>query len=115
MVDFFRAGGFNMYVLAALGLVLIAIAFRFARNADAQRLSLIRALTIALVFASLTGFSAALAVTAKHVVERAPPEPLPMLLEGFAESSANLLLGGGIAVITWILVAVGIHRMPSNL
>jgi hypothetical protein len=41
-------------------------------------------------------------------------EPLPYLLIGFAESTANLVLGGGIAVITWILVAVGVRRMPQD-
>ena len=36
------------------------------------------------------------------------------LLGGFAESCSNLILGGGIAVITWILVALGVRRMPKD-
>jgi hypothetical protein len=114
MIEFFRAGGFNMFVLAAVGAVMVATAIRFARNADAQRLSLIRALTVAMVFATLTGFAASLAATAKWVVKHEPEDPLPYLLQGFAESTANLLLGGFLLGITWILVAVGIRRMPKD-
>ncbi|MBS1121566.1 MAG: hypothetical protein H6Q90_3794, partial [Deltaproteobacteria bacterium] len=84
------------------------------RNADAQRLSMIRALTWAMVFASLVGFIAGLASTAMFVVRQEPEDPLPVLLAGFAESTTNLMLGGGILVITWILVAVGVRRMPTD-
>lgn len=115
MVDFFRAGGFNMFALAALGLVLIWQGIRFARNADAQRLSLVRALTRVLVFSTIAGFVTGLAATAKHVIEHEPKEPLYDLLQGFAESTTNITLGCSIAVITWVLVAVGVRRMPSDL
>ena len=120
MLEFFQAGGFNMFILAAFGVVMIPTAIQFARNADAQRLSLIRALTTALVFATLVGFFAGLASTAKFVADPdkvaavEPLEPFAIVLLGFAESTTNLILGGGIAVITWILVAVGVRRMPSD-
>jgi len=114
MIDFFLAGGFNMFVLAAFGIVLVPTAIKFARNADAQRLSIIRALTWAMVFATVVGFFAGLSSTAMYVVREEPTDPLPYLLMGFAESTTNLILGGGIAVITWILVAVGVRRMPLD-
>src|SRR5262245_455064 len=114
MLGFFRAGGFNMWVLLAVGIAIVATAVRFARNADAQRLSLIRALTWMLLFATVTGFVAGLAATAKHTLELEPADPVPYLLGGFAESCANLLLGGGIGFITWLLVAVGVRRMPRD-
>ena len=114
MIDFFRAGGFNMFALAGLGVVMIWIAVKFARNADPQRLSLLRALTRVLVFCMVTGFMTSLAGTAKAAVELEHEDPVPVLLIGFAESTANIALGGGIAVITWILVAVGVRRMPGD-
>ena len=116
MIDLFRAGGFNMYILTVLGIVMIATAVRFARNADSHRLSIIRALTWALVIASITGFVSGLIATCRYVLDR-PEEiadPVVPLLGGFAESCSNLVLGGGIAVITWILVAVGVRRMPHD-
>ena len=104
-MQFFLGGGFNMFILAVLAIVMLVTAVRFARNADPHRLSILRALTWALVFATLTGFITGLVATCRFVVT--DPEaiklPLPYLLTGFAESCANLILGGGIAVVTWIL------------
>lgn len=115
-MGFLRAGGFNMVVLIALGLFAIPTAVRFARNADAQRLSVLRALTWAIVFSSIIGFVSCLAVTALGVGRdpEALKDALPRLLVGFAESCANLILGGGIAAIVWILIAVGVRRMPHD-
>jgi hypothetical protein len=116
MLDWFRSGGFNMYTLAALGIVMVATAVRFARNADAQRLSIVRALTWALIAMTLTGFVSGLVSTCRYVVDHpeALKEPVPYLLIGFSESCANIVLGGCIAVITWTLVAVGVRRMPHD-
>jgi hypothetical protein len=115
-MEFIRAGGFNMFILLAFALVMIPTAIKFARNADPHRLSILRALSWALLAATLTGFVSGLASTCRFVVDdpEAIKQPLPYLLIGFAESTANLVLGGGIAVITWILVAVGVRRMPHD-
>ena len=114
MLDFFRAGGWNMFALTGLGVVMLWTGVKFARNADPQRLSLIRALTWVLVFSSLTGFVVNLGATAKHVAGMETDDPLSPLLVGFAESTANIALGGGIGVLTWLLVAVGVRRMPGD-
>ena len=115
MIELFKAGGFNMWVLAGLGVALVWTAIRFARNADAQRLSVIRALTWALVFSTVAGFFAALGATAVTAVRLRAEHPIEeLLLWGFAESTANITLGGGIGFITWILVSVGLRRMPGE-
>jgi hypothetical protein len=114
MLTFMRAGGFNMWALAVLGIMLVWTAIRFARNADAQRLSVIRALTWVLVFSTVTGFIVGLGATAKTAMAAPPEEQSTYVLAGFAESTANIALGGGIGVITWILVAVGLRRMPGD-
>lgn len=114
MLKFMRAGGFNMYVLALLGIVLVWTAIRFARNANAQRLSAIRALLWALGASTITGFITSLGVTAIHAAEAPPDQQLAYVLVGFAESTTNVSLGCSIAFITWILVAVGLRRMPGD-
>jgi hypothetical protein len=115
MVDFFHAGGFNMWVLAGLGIALVWNGIRFARNADAQRLSVIRALTWALMFSAVAGFVSSLGATAKSAMRLREQYPLEeILLIGFAESTANVTLGAGIGFITWILVSVGLRRMPGD-
>jgi hypothetical protein len=116
MLDFFRAGGFAMFPLLVLGIALLVTGIKFARNADPQRLSLIRALTTTIVFAMIIGVAAGLASTAKYVVTEPDGqlEPLRALLTGFAETMTNVILGGAFVVLTWILVAVGVRRMPKD-
>lgn len=113
MVDFFRAGGFNMYVLAVLGIVQLIVAGKFARNASPQRLSLVRALTWAIAFSSVVGMVSGFAVTLKGVGSMPVLDPQILCL-GFAESLTNPILGFGIISIAWILVAVGVRRMPAK-
>ncbi len=115
-MGFIRAGGVNMFFLLGFAAVTIGTAIQFARNADPHRLSILRALTWATVISATTGFIAGLASTCKYVVNdpEALADPLPYLLQGFSESCANLLLGGGILVITWSLVAFGVRRMPHD-
>jgi ABC-type Fe3+ transport system permease subunit len=117
MLDFFRAGGFNMVPLTVLGIAMVVTAIKFARQADPQKLSLIRALTMAIAFCTIIGVAAGLASTAHYVVEHdeALKDPLPYLLQGFAETMTNAILGGSFAVLAWILVAVGVRRMPKEL
>lgn len=116
MLDFFRAGGFNMYPLTIFGIALVITGIKFARNADAQRLSLIRALTTTIVFCTIIGVATGLASTAKYVVgtPEAAKDPLPYLLQGFAETMTNVVLGGAFCVLTWMLVAFGVRRMPKD-
>jgi hypothetical protein len=116
MVDFFWWGGYNMWVLVAIGVPMLITGVKFARNADPQRLSLIRALTWALGFSIVAGVAAGLMGTARSVVRDGEQlkEPLRFLLQGFAETMTNAILGGSIASVTWILVAVGVRRMPPD-
>ena len=116
MLDFLRAGGSIMFVLLAIGLPLIAVAARFAKSADPQRLSLIRALTTALAFAAISGVASDLGAVASHIANNPEwlKEPLPFLLVGFAEAVTPAILAGTIASIAWILVAFGVRRMPRD-
>jgi hypothetical protein len=115
MLDFFRAGGFNMFPLTIFGIAMLITGIKFAFNADPQRLALIRALTTTIVFCMIIGVASGLASTAKAVVNH-PDEPQwwLWLLQGFAETMTNVILGGSFAVLTWILVAVGVRRMPKE-
>ena len=55
-----------------------------------------------------------LAATAKYIVNHEDADIARDLCQGFAESCANIGLGGLSLVLTWILVAVGIRRMPPS-
>ena len=105
-----------MIPLAFLGGALLVTAVRFALEATTQRLALIRALTWTVVFSSITGTVVGFATTAKFVVNvpEAAKDPLPSLLQGFAESVSNTILGGSCCIIAWLLVAGGVRRMPKD-
>jgi hypothetical protein len=92
-------------------------AIRFARNADPHRLSILRALTVAVVVASISGFIAGLIKTCSVAgdTKEVLADRLPLLIHGFAESCTNLVFGGAFVVIAWVLVAVGVRRMPQEL
>jgi hypothetical protein len=115
MFEFLRAGGYTMVIVLVVGGAMLVTAARFAREAEPRRLALVKALTRALVFAVVSGIAANLSVTCQAVVDhpewaRAPVLPL---LEGFSESITPAILGGAIASIAWILVGVGVRRMPD--
>lgn len=116
MIDFLIAGGYTMIVVLVVGAVMVTAAARFAFAADPQRLALVRALTWALAFAVLAGVAANLRTVCHAVAgnDEWLKAPLPILLEGFAEAIAPAILGGAIASIAWILVAVGVRRMPAT-
>jgi hypothetical protein len=116
MLGLLRAGGYIMFVLLAIGAPLLVTAVKFAIRADPQRLSLVRALTVALAFAAISGVASDLLAVASHVVDNPDwlKEPLPALLAGFAEAMTPAVLAGTLASVAWILVAFGVRRMPRD-
>jgi hypothetical protein len=116
MVDFFRAGGWMMFVVLATALPLLVTAAKFARNASPHRLSLIRALTMATVFASIGGTVTNLSSVFRHVVEipELHKELVDNMLWGFYEALGPVILGFPLAAMAWILVAFGVRRMPAE-
>lgn len=88
---------------------------KFARNASPQGLSMIRALTMAVLFAAIGGVITNLAAVARHVPNNPElwKEPLANILWGINESMASAILGFPLITIAWILVAFGVRRMPS--
>ena len=116
MLGLIHSGGYNMYVLAAIGVVMVVTAIQFARSADPHRLSILRALTIAIVVASIAGFIGGLIKTggAAGTTPGELEQQLPLMIHGFVESCSNLVFGGAFVVITWVLIAIGVRRMPHD-
>lgn len=114
MLGWMQSGGLGMWFLAPMGLVMLWTAIQFARNADPHRLAILRALTVATIVASFIGFIAGLISTAKAAESAPGGELVSLLLTGFAESCTNLVFGGAFVVISWILVAGGVRRMPQD-
>ena len=116
MLELIRIGGFNMWFLLVIGAVMVITAIKFAVRADPQRLAILRALTFAILACAITGFCTGLLRSLLTGGEAPGPadERWMMMAIGLGESCANLVLGGMFAVITWILIAVGVRRMPTD-
>jgi hypothetical protein len=116
MVEFFIAGGFMMVVVLATAVPLLYTSAKFARRASPQGLSIIRALTMAVVFASVAGVVTDLASVARNVPNNPElmKEPLANILWGFNESMAPAILGFSLVTIAWILVGFGVRQMQKE-
>jgi hypothetical protein len=116
MLDFFRGGGWAMFVLLATVIPLLITSAKFARNASPQGLSMIRALTMAVLFAAIAGVVTNLGSVAHNVPSNPElwKEPLANILWGISESLAPAILGFPLITIAWILVAFGVRRMPKE-
>lgn len=116
MLTFWLSGGWMMFVVAATALPLLFTAVKFARNATPHGLSLVRALTMATVFASLAGVITNLASVGRNVASNPDfmKEPLASILWGFNEAMSPAVLGFPLVTLAWILVAFGVRRMPQD-
>ncbi|MEP6863720.1 MAG: hypothetical protein ABJE66_24045 [Deltaproteobacteria bacterium] len=116
MLQFFINGGWMMFVVLATAIPMLVIAVKFARDATPHRLSLIRALTTAVVFASLAGTVTDLASVARNIVQipEFHKDLVDNLLLGINESLGPVILGFPLITLAWILVAFGVRRMPAE-
>lgn len=105
-----------MFVVLAIAIPLLIAAVKFARNASPHGLSIIRALTLALVFAAIAGVVADVASVCRHVVTRPDlaEHPFESVMYGLNEALAPAILAFPLATVAWILVAFGVRRMPHD-
>lgn len=114
MLHFMRAGGLAMWPILILGIVSLVVAGSFAWRPTERKLGLIRPLSVATVFLSLTGTFTGLAATMIHVTTlpkfaESPKLPLYLMM-GIGESISSVILGFGILSVVWILAAFGLRR-----
>jgi hypothetical protein len=110
MVHFFVEGGFGMYPVLVMGLMLIWAAARYAIDTEPVRLRFIGALALALVITMVHATWMCMAAVF-HYLEQAREEHLVRsLMTGLMESTRPATLGGALLAIALILVAVGAYR-----
>lgn len=119
MMDFLRAGGFGMWVVLAVGVATLATAVMFARRPDERRMTLIRSLTWATVFAMLTALSSNVAAVMfkvpAHPEWSHSPDVHLIVMTGLGEALTPVMVGSAFLTLTWIVTAVGIRRLAARL
>jgi hypothetical protein len=119
MIEFFREGGWGMWLVVALGGATLVTAALFAREPDERRITLLRSLTIASIFSIATAVFSNLA-TVMHTVPNRPEwaeggRVHLVVMIGIGESLAPAILGGSFLTLAWLVAAVGVRRLADRL
>lgn len=113
MIAIFRDGGWGMWAILFVGILLIVDAARFAYKPDPQRLGFLRILALSTVSASvcttLMDVGKVFGVLARE--EKVPDgQIVRILFEGMKECLSPGMFGAAILTITALLVAAGMLR-----
>jgi hypothetical protein len=104
-----------MWLILAAGIATLASAISFAWKPGEHKLARIRPLSLATVFASLSGTLSGVGATVHHIaadseLARTGTIAIP-LLAGIGESLAPAILGFAILTVCWLVIAAGLRRL----
>ena len=94
-----------------VGVLPLTMGIVYAIWPNEQRLTLMRILSLATVFAAIEGVAIGL-INELTFISRRGTVPLPQILAGLAESLVPLFFGFGCLTVAWLCVALGIWRRP---
>lgn len=113
MLEFFMEGGWGMYPVLILSVILVASGGRYAFDGEPVRLRFIAVLSLTLLAFIVTALTADVAKVFWYLEspERVSDAMfLRVLVEGFKESSRPALLGFPLLGVALILVSIGVYR-----
>lgn len=122
MSKLLQEGGFPVWFVLLFGLISLAGAVAYAVKPDERRLGLVRGMSLATLFATLSSTAANLGQVFHALAGTDPrhPEfslamkdgPLVLLL-GLGESMSTSILGFALLALVSLFYAVGISRQPA--
>ncbi|HEX7777857.1 MAG TPA: hypothetical protein VF424_01385 [Vicinamibacterales bacterium] len=95
-----------------VGVIPLGVAVAYAIRPSEHRLALLRPLSLATVFASLTGLVAGLANVLRSVAVHDIPLFSGRSALGLSEALVPMFVGFGCLTIAWLCVATGLWRHP---
>lgn len=115
MLEFFRDGGWPMFVILLFGFVSLASAAFFAIRPDGKHEGFLRWMERATMWAALTGVFADFGTVfhfTSHMTD--PEERARTVLEGAQECMSPLVMGFAFLALTAFLAAIGRRRLDAR-
>jgi len=94
-----------------VGVLPLAMGIVYAIWPNEQRLTLMRPLSLATVFAAVAGVALGF-INELVSISRLGTVPLPQIMAGLAESLVTLFVGFGCLTVAWLCVTLGLWRRP---
>jgi hypothetical protein len=115
MLEFFKDGGWSMFVILAFGCAVLATAGYFAVRPDARHEGFIKWMSFALICAVLVGLASDFGAVFKYthtISDQAERDRT--VLEGYAECMSPPIMGFGFLTLAAMLAAIGRRRLDAK-
>lgn len=115
MIQFFRNGGWSMFVIVAFGALAVASAAFYAARPDGRREGFLAWISRAVLWSTLAGLASDLGATCQFVTSLTDAdERARAASEGFAESMSPAVMGFALLAVTAFLAAIGRQRLDAR-
>lgn len=95
-----------------MGLVPLGFGLLYAARPSEQRLALMRPLSLATIFAAISGSTLGVLNAFRSIGVSGRTEIPPVALIGLAEALVPIFFGFGCLTVAWLCVAAGLWRRP---
>jgi hypothetical protein len=112
LIDAFRYAGLAAKVSMLMGVLPLALAVVYAIWPTEQRLTLMRPLSLATIFAALSGTVLGIVNVLLYMSRSEPPTLSHVAVLGLSEALFPTFLGFGLLTAAWLCVALGLWRRP---
>jgi hypothetical protein len=112
LIDAFRYAGLVPKLSMLMGVVPLALAAVYAIWPTEQRLTLMRPLSLATIFAALSGTVLGTLNVLLYMSRTDPPTFSHVAVLGLSEALFPTFLGFGLLTAAWLLIALGMWRRP---
>ena len=110
ILEMFHQAGWAAIFSILVALLPLPAGISYLINPTEDRLALVRPISLAGIFSSLTGMFLGLMNVLKMMWTHETQPGIQMLSAGVAESMVTLVLGFGALTACWLCVAVGMRR-----
>jgi hypothetical protein len=114
MIESFRMGGWGMYPTALFGLLLLAVAARYALKPDNRWVPLQIALSVLTLTTAMLGFVTGLIATTTNLSGAPPAKVWTIAAAGFGESLVNVGFALAFIAIAALAISAGAARVPTQ-